>query len=309
MRILNLYVEKDSFVHKLAPVTKLMNAIKIDVKNLTYKYPFSDKNALENVSFTIYQGESVGIIGRNGAGKSTLCYALSGLIPRFFKGKYHGKISIDGEDIQQLPFEKLVKKVGLILQSPFSQISGAKMTVYEEVAFVLENVGTEREEMVRRIEKVLKQFNLWEKRNDNPFELSGGQLQRLTIASVLALEPEILILDEPTSQLDPQGTTEVFETIKKLKELGMTIIIVEHKYEKLVEYVDKIILLNNGKVFAFDEPEKVFSLSQIDDYEIGKTFQTKICKEYNVRNENGYYPVKFQQAVELLKGVQIKWEV
>jgi energy-coupling factor transport system ATP-binding protein len=182
------------------------------------------------------------------------------------------------------------------------------MTVYEEVAFVLENVGTEREEMVRRIEKVLKQFNLWEKRNDNPFELSGGQLQRLTIASVLALEHEILILDEPTSQLDPQGTTEVFETIKKLKELGMTIIIVEHKYEKLVEYVDKIILLNNGKVFAFDEPEKVFSLSQIDDYEIGKPFQTKICKEYNVRNENGYYPVKFQQAVELLKGVQIKWE-
>lgn len=279
------------------------NLAQIRVENLTYRYPLTDYNALENVTFSINKGESVGIIGRNGAGKSTLCFALSGLVPRFFKGKYNGKVYINGEDIREIPLDKLVKKVGLVLQNPFSQISGAKMTVYEEVAFGLENIGVPREEMVNRIEEVLKQFGLWEKRDENPFELSGGQLQRLAIASILALKPEILILDEPTSQLDPQGTNEVFESIGELKKSGMTIIIVEHKFEKLIEYVDKIVFLHNGKLIAYDNPEKVFSLPEIDEYEIGEPFQTTVCKRYNIKNSKGYYPVKFQEAVELLRGV------
>ncbi|ODN30965.1 cobalt ABC transporter ATP-binding protein [Fervidobacterium thailandense] len=275
---------------------------KIRVENLTYAYPFSNRNALENVSFSIERGECVGVIGRSGAGKSTLCLALTGLVPRFFKGKYSGKVLLDGEDVREIPPEKLVNKIGLVLQNPFSQISGARMTVYEEVAFGLENLGIPREEVIERVERVLKDLDLWEKRDENPFELSGGQLQRLAIASILVLQPEILILDEPTSQLDPAGTIEVFEVISEMKKHGTTIVLVEHKYELLVEYADRIIFLHEGRLIAFDEPEKIFSLSEIDDYMVGEPLHTKLCKKLNLKNSRGYYPVKFSEAVEILRG-------
>ncbi|MCX7761441.1 MAG: energy-coupling factor ABC transporter ATP-binding protein [Candidatus Kryptonium sp.] len=276
---------------------------KIKITSLTYAYPMATQNALEDITFSINSGEFIGIIGRNGSGKSTLCFAIAGLIPRFFKGKLNGNIYIDGEDVTKMPLNKLIKKVGLVLQNPFSQISGAKMTVYEEIAFGLENIGTPREEMVEKVEQVLKKFGLWDKKNNNPFELSGGQLQRLAIASILALEPEILILDEPTSQLDPQGADEVFQVVKELRKTGITIIMVEHKFEKLVEYAEKIILLHEGKLIAFEEPEKVFSMPEIDEYQIGEPIQTAICKKLNIRNAKGYYPVKLNEAVELMKGV------
>ncbi|HCI28689.1 MAG TPA: cobalt ABC transporter ATP-binding protein [Fervidobacterium sp.] len=278
---------------------------KISIEHLTYRYPFAKNRSLEDITLSIDAGQSIGIIGRNGAGKSTLCYTLSGLIPRFFHGKIEGSIKIDGEDVPTMSVEKLIRKVGLVLQNPFSQISGAKMTVYEEVAFGLENLGIEKDEMHERIDTVLKQFDLYKKKDKNPFELSGGQLQRLAIASVLALQPEILILDEPTSQLDPCGTTEVFEAISQLKTLGITVIIVEHKFEKLVEYVDKIALLNDGKLVKYDTPEKIFSMPQIEDYGVGQPIYTALCKRMGLKKPNGYYPVSFNETVTLLSGLKM----
>ncbi|MFN6992482.1 MAG: ABC transporter ATP-binding protein, partial [Fervidobacterium sp.] len=193
-----------------------------------------------------------------------------------------------------------------VLQNPFSQISGAKMTVFEEVACGLENLGVPRDEMASRIEDVLKMFGLWEKRNENPFELSGGQLQRLTIASVLALKPEIVIFDEPTSQLDPQATNEVFDAIGKLKKNGITIVIVEHKFDKLVEYTDRIMLLHEGKLLYFDSPEKIFSKPEIYKLQIGEPFHTYVCKKLDVKTKEGYYPAKFHEAVSLLRTVKEK---
>lgn len=278
---------------------------KISIEHLTYRYPFAKNRSLEDITLSIDAGQSIGIIGRNGAGKSTLCYTLSGLIPRFFHGKIEGSIKIDGEDVPTMSVEKLIRKVGLVLQNPFSQISGAKMTVYEEVAFGLENLGIEKDEMHERIDTVLKQFDLYKKKDENPFELSGGQLQRLAIASVLALQPEILILDEPTSQLDPRGTTEVFEAISQLKTLGITVIIVEHKFEKLVEYVDKIALLNDGKLVEYDTAEKIFSMPQIEDYGVGQPIYTALCKRMGLKKPNGYYPVSFNETVTLLSGLKM----
>ncbi|HOQ39923.1 MAG TPA: ABC transporter ATP-binding protein [Fervidobacterium sp.] len=278
---------------------------KISIEHLTYRYPFAKNRSLEDITLSIDAGQSIGIIGRNGAGKSTLCYTLSGLIPRFFHGKIEGSIKIDGEDVPTMSVEKLIRKVGLVLQNPFSQISGAKMTVYEEVAFGLENLGIEKDEMHERIDTVLKQFDLYKKKDENPFELSGGQLQRLAIASVLALQPEILILDEPTSQLDPRGTTEVFEAISQLKTLGITVIIVEHKFEKLVEYVDKIALLNDGKLVEYDTAEKIFSMPQIEDYGVGQPIYTALCKRMGLKKPNGYYPVSFNETVTLLNGLKM----
>ncbi|WP_448375811.1 energy-coupling factor ABC transporter ATP-binding protein [Fervidobacterium sp.] len=280
-----------------------MDNLKVEIEELSYEYPFSKKKVLNNISLSIFSGESVGIIGRNGSGKSTLCFVLTGLVPSFFGGRRTGRVLIDGVDVLQIPKENLVRKVGLVLQNPFSQISGAKTTVFEEVAFGLENLGIERDEMVERIEKVLKRFNLWEKRTQNPFELSGGQLQRLAIASTIVLEPEILILDEPTSQLDPQGTTEVFEVLSELKKSGMTIIIVEHKFEKLVDYVDKLIFLHEGSLIGYGKPEEIFSMREIDIYNVGEPVYTTLCKNIDVKNAHGNYPVHFNEAVELLKGV------
>lgn len=129
---------------------------KIKVESLTYAYPFSDKNALENICFPIMPGECVGIIGRKETGKSTLCLALTGLVPKFFKGRYSGKVLLDGEDVLQNSYEKLVAKIGLVLQNPFSQITGARITVYEEVAFGLENLAIPRDGIKQRVEAVLK---------------------------------------------------------------------------------------------------------------------------------------------------------
>jgi energy-coupling factor transport system ATP-binding protein len=275
---------------------------KIVVQNLSYRYPLSNNKAIEDINFSVCAGESVGIIGRNGSGKSTLCLALTGLVPLFFGGKRSGRVLVDGTDVLEIPKEKLVRKIGLVLQNPFSQISGAKMTVFDEVAFGLENLGVEREEMLERVEKVLRRLDLWSKRDQNPFELSGGQLQRLAIASVLALEPEILVLDEPTSQLDPQGTTEVFEVLSELKRTGITIILVEHKFEKLVEHVDKVIFLHEGKVIGIGTPEEIFSMREIDEYSVGEPIYTSVCKKLNARKPNGKYPVHFEEAIEVLKG-------
>lgn len=284
------------------------NFNKIDVQKLTFRYLFTEFNAIEDISFSVKSGECIGIIGRNGSGKSTLCFALTGLVPNFFRGSYSGNVYIDGENILDIPARKLVQKIGLVLQNPFSQISGAKMTVFEEVAFGLENLGVPRDEMLSRIENVLKMLGLWEKRNENPFELSGGQLQRLAIASVLALKPEIVIFDEPTSQLDPQATNEVFDAIGQLKKNGVTVVIVEHKFEKLVEYTDRIMLLHEGKLLHFDSPEKIFSKPEIDELHIGEPFHTYVCKKMDIRNKEGFYPAKFYEAVNLLKSAKKKFE-
>lgn len=280
-----------------------MDNPKIVVDNLSYRYPTAQRFAIENISFSVSKGEFVGVIGRNGSGKSTLCLSISGLAPKLFRGKRLGSVLINGVDVLEMSGRDVIKKVGLVLQNPFSQISGAKMTVFEEVAFGLENLGVERNEIIEKVENILKKVGLWQKRHDNPFELSGGQLQRLAIASMLVLEPEVIILDEPTSQLDPQGTVEVFEILTELRKSGFTIILVEHKLEKLVEYADRILFLNDGKLIAYDEPEKVFSMEEVKTYGVGMPIYTSFCKKLNIRNQSGYYPVKFDETVQLIKSL------
>ena len=184
----------------------------LEVEHLKYRYPHTIRLALDDISFTAEKGEFIGIIGENGAGKSTLSQAFCGLVPQFYKGAYGGKVTIDGISAAATPTAELCKKVGLIFQNPFNQLSGAKDTVWDEVAFGLENFGVPAEQIHERLDKVLHQLDIWQFRDKNPFDLSGGQMQRVAIASVLAMEPEILLLDEPTSQLDPQGSEEVFHT-------------------------------------------------------------------------------------------------
>ena len=273
----------------------------LEVEHLKYRYPHTKKLALDDISFTAEKGEFIGIIGENGAGKSTLSQAFCGLVPQFYKGAYGGKVTVDGIDAATTPTAELCKKVGLIFQNPFNQLSGAKDTVWDEVAFGLENFGVPAEQIHERLDKVLHQLDIWQFREKNPFDLSGGQMQRVAIASVLAMEPEILLLDEPTSQLDPQGSEEVFHTVELLTKTGITIFMIEQKMEKLASYCDKILLLHEGKQIDFDTPEKIFSRPDLAELGICPPYVTRYCIEQNLFRPDGTYPVTMEDVKRVLK--------
>lgn len=274
-----------------------MSVIRVD--GLKYKYPDTDKLALNDVSFTVEKGEFIGIVGRNKSGKTTLCYALAGLVPHFFSGAYGGKVFVNDLEILQHEIEDIIADMGLVFENPFSQMTGAKFTVFEEIAFGLENKGIERSEMVARIEESLALLDIEELRDKNPFSLSGGQMQRVAIASVIAMKPQVLVLDEPTSQLDPQGSEEVFQVVENLAKEGITIIMAEHKIEKIANYSDRVILLDEGELVAIDTPEKIFSREDLETHGVLAPAATRIAKALNIQNtQTGLYPITIPDLID-----------
>ncbi|MUK87598.1 ATP-binding cassette domain-containing protein [Ornithinibacillus sp. L9] len=264
----------------------------IQVEGLKYKYPDTDQLALDDISFEVKQGEFIGLIGRNTAGKSTLCFALSGLVPHFFNGGYGGKVFVNGLEVRQHEVGDIAAHVGLVFENPFSQMTASKYTVFEEIAFGLENMGVERNEMITRMDESLDLLDITSIKDKHPFDLSGGQMQRVAIASVIAMKPKILILDEPTSQLDPQGSEEVFKVVENLTKEGITIIMAEHKIDKLAEYADKVALIDHGKLIDFDTPAKVFSRDDLPDYGITAPTATRIGKALGIKDsKTDLFPV------------------
>ncbi|MDN4607987.1 ABC transporter ATP-binding protein [Sporosarcina highlanderae] len=271
-----------------------MNAL--TVKNLKYKYPDSSNLALNDISFTVKKGEFIGIAGMNTAGKTTLCYALCGLVPHFFKGAYGGEVLIGDMNVLSNEISDIAAKVGLVFENPFSQMTGAKLTVYDEIAFGLENYGVSREDMHKRIQKTMQLLDIEHLRNKNPFSLSGGQMQRVALASVIAMQPDILILDEPTSQLDPEGAEEVFRVVERLAEGGMTIIMVEQKLEKLAAYADRILLLHEGKLVQYGTPSEVFLREDLGRFGVEPPMYVKVARALGLRNEKtGLYPIRLEE--------------
>ena len=273
---------------------------KINIKNLSYQYSLGNERALKDISITINDGDFIGVIGANKAGKTTFCKALAGLVPHFYKGDFSGNIIIDDLNTKENSISNISLKVGLVFQDPFNQISGAKLTVYDEVAFGLENIGLERAKMIERIDYYLELMGITAQKNSNPFELSGGQMQRLAIASIMAREPNIFVLDEPTSQLDPQGSEEVFEAVDKLREKNLTVIMVSQKVEKIAKYANNILLLNQGKVIDFDKTEKVFSRDDLKEFGVRPPVYTEIAKELKLKNEQKNYPITKEELEKLV---------
>ncbi|WP_164667883.1 energy-coupling factor ABC transporter ATP-binding protein [Virgibacillus doumboii] len=268
----------------------------IDVEGLKYKYPDTDKLVLNDISFKVEKGEFIGLIGRNTAGKSSLCFALTGLVPHFFKGAYGGKVLIDGMELKKQDIGEIAAKVGLVFENPFSQMTGSKFSVYEEIAFGLENMGVERKEMITRIDESLELLDITAIKDKNPFDLSGGQMQRVAIASVIAMRPDVLILDEPTSQLDPQGSAEVFKVVENLTKEGITIMMAEHKMEKISQYADKVLLLDDGKLIDYDTPANVFSRDDLLDHGIAAPVVTRVAKALGMKDSGtGAYPVTLSE--------------
>ncbi len=238
---------------------------KIELRDVSYKYPYTRDLALKEITYTFDSGKFYGIIGENGGGKTTLCNLIRGLIPHFYKGKLQGDVIVNGTDIRDWDLGELSAQIGYVFENPFTQISGIKPTVFEEVAMGLENLGVPKEKIIEKVMNVCNLLKIQDLIKNNPNELSGGQRQRVAFASIISMETEMLIIDEPTSQLDPQGTEDVFEIIKTLKKSDKTIILVEHKIDMIAEYCDEIIVMQDGKMAFSGTTHEILSNMEIMD--------------------------------------------
>lgn len=229
----------------------------VQLRNVTYSYPVTSTQALRRVDLVIDEGEVVGVVGPSGSGKSTLCHVIAGFVPHFHGGTLEGDVVVDGVRSDDAELHEMTSRVGLVFQNPFTQMSGSKYTVREELAFGLENLGVERNEMLERIEKAAADTRIENILDRSPYATSGGQQQRVALASILVMQPKILVLDEPTSQLDPAGTREVFGIISRLADAGMTVVIVEHKMEWMAQVTDRVVALLNGSIHTAGPPSDV----------------------------------------------------
>jgi energy-coupling factor transporter ATP-binding protein EcfA2 len=274
----------------------------IHIDSFSFTYATAISQALRGINLVIPAGQFCGIVGPNGAGKSTLCYALSGFVPHFYRGIYDGQVIVGGRKMTETALSQLAGEIGLVFQNPFNQISGARFTVREEVAFGLENLAVPREEMQERVAQVLEQTGLSDLADRSPYTLSGGQQQRLAIASMLVMRPKLLVLDEPTSQLDPLGTKEIFVVLHELVKQGeTTVILTEHKLERLASSVDRVIVLHDGQIIDDGPPQKVLTSQHIGEYGVPQTRYTRaarLASELGKVPQDRRLPVTLEQAVE-----------
>jgi len=231
-------------------------SVAISIENLTFNYRDNERSALKNIQGQIEDGTFVAVMGHGGAGKSTLCYTLNGLVPRFFRGQYQGRVILKGQEVARHKVAEMSRMVGLVLQDFEAQLFSTNVEL--EVAFGPENHCLPRPEIERRIQRYLTFVGLEKLRHREPASLSGGQKQRLAIASVLALEPKILVMDEPTTDLDPQGREEVLSVADSLREEGRMLLMIDHEPETAVN-ADQIWLMRDGIVLTQGPPAEILT--------------------------------------------------
>jgi len=275
----------------------------IETRRLTYTYAGATRPSLEDVSIRIEAGQFVILTGPSGCGKTTLCRCFNGLIPHFYHGKLEGGLTVAGLRVDEHPIYELARHVGLVFQSPENQLFA--LSAEKDVAFGLENLGMPRDEIRKRVDWALQITGIEDLRDRAAHELSGGQQQRVAIACVLAMRPEVMVLDEPTSFLDPLGAQKIFEVIHDLnKRLGITIILIEHRLDLASKYADHVIVMDEGRIVLDGEPREVFNSEQARLIGVGIPKATRL---YQLLKENGVHlkkiPVTSEEVSRLL------WEV
>lgn len=240
----------------------------VDIKNYSFQYMISEEPALIDINLQLEAGKLYAIVGPNGGGKTTLANAIRGFVPKFHLGEEEGDIVVFDKNLKDVTLPELADKIGFVFQNPFTQMSGGKSTVFEELAFGLENLGVEKNEIIERVNKVLAETNLEGLRDKNPLELSGGQQQRVALASVLVMDQPLLIIDEPTSQLDPKSTDDIFNIINRLKARGKTIILIEHKIDQIAEFADEVIVMADGQIHLQGDPKSIFQDPKLDELNV-----------------------------------------
>lgn len=273
----------------------------IKIENLSFSYPLSEKKVLDNVSISIASGEFVLLCGRSGCGKTTLLRQIKSEISP--KGTKNGKVYVDGEDVEGMTLRNSSQKIGFVMQNPDNQIVTDK--VWHELAFGLENLGLNNEKIRLRVAEMTSYFGIspWFEKNVN--ELSGGQKQLLNLASVMAMHPEVLILDEPTSQLDPISAENFLSTVDKInKELGVTVIITEHRLEEIFPCVDRVIAMEEGKIIADGTPAQIGNKFESLPEFLRLSAPTAM-RIFNEVKSNGACPVTVREGRAWLKNQKI----
>ena len=271
----------------------------ISLEHVGYRYPLGREDAVRDVSFQVEQGQVCALLGANGSGKTTICNLIRGFIPRFYRGEPTGLVQLAGRPVEQYDDAELTETVGYSFQNPFTQMSGVKDNVREEIAYALENLGVERDAMAARVDAMIDLLHLGDIADANPLELSGGQRQRVAIAAVLVTDPPIVVLDEPTSQLDPQSTEDVFNIIALLKRQGKTVILVEHKIDLVARYSDLVILMEDGGVAMSGPARRVLTDPQVLDHGGQLPEVTRFFLERNQKlGLNDPVPLSVEDAIE-----------
>jgi energy-coupling factor transport system ATP-binding protein len=252
----------------------------ISVEDFSYSYKGTTRKALDHVSFSVDEFECCAILGPAEAGKTTLCYAISAVLPHYFSGGLvEGGILTAGLDSITTPLEEMMKRVGCLIQNSSLYLTGIKPTVREEIAFSMENTGVERNEIIDRVQTTMSELGIDHLAHRDPQTLSGGEMQRVALACVLSLDPQILILDEPTSSLDQEGMRDLRIILKKLKG-KKTILLVEQRMELLPGLADRILVLSNGRSVYHGTPEPFFSDSNCIQLGVGAPIWTQAYFSY-----------------------------
>lgn len=274
----------------------------IEIKELTYHYPKEIKPVIKDINLQLNKGEILFIVGESGSGKSTLAKCISGAVPNFYGGTIQGSVSIDGEDIIEMKHNKRATEVTMVFQDPESQLIMNK--VHREIAFGLENVGVESSEIKRRIWEAMQFSNILDIANREINTLSGGQKQRVAITSAIAYLPNCIILDEPTSQLDPASAEDVIALIKKInEELGITIIIIEQRIDRWFDIADKVLVLSRGEIAFSGNKQELYNekKEELLDFLPG---YLKISKALNILN----MPYSLREARRTIEAFKYEYE-
>lgn len=279
----------------------------IDIKNFSFKYKKSKNNALSGINLSIKKGDFVGVIGNSGAGKSTFTYALNGVIPHHFEGDFYGEVKINGLDTVESTPSELALTVGSVFQDIDGQMVSS--VVEDEILFGLENFGVPHNEIEKRITDILKMVGIENLRYRNISTLSGGQKQKVAIAAVVALMPDILVLDEPTAELDPQSSLQIFSMLKKLnEELGITIIVVEQKIMLLSEFSKRMLIIKDGSIYLDGSPDEVLRDTKIlEQAGVNCPRVASLANNLSERNlYSGAVPVNINAAENMVRSIITK---
>jgi energy-coupling factor transporter ATP-binding protein EcfA2 len=249
----------------------------LEIAGLNFRYPDAPRKAVQDFDLEVDEGEVVVLAGPSGCGKSTLFRAVNGLIPHMYSGEYSGEVKVTGKVVRESAMRDLAQAVGFLFQNPENQIF--MFTVERDVAFGLENLGVPREEMRRRVDEVISLLGIGDLAQRAPHELSDGQKQRVALAGVLAMRPGLVILDEPTSLLDPKTAMELVELVGKLrKELGTTFVVVEHRLDLLVRVADRMVVMSEGRKVLDGSPREVLFGDEAEGYGVSVPVITRLQK-------------------------------
>ena len=272
----------------------------IEFQDFSFKYYGTDFLALKKINLTIDEGEYIVITGPSGCGKTTLCRTINGLVPQFHRGYIAGNVIVNGMNTRDHTVAEMATIAGLVFQQPENQL--VTLNVEKEIAFGPENLGVDPAEIRRRVEELIDLLEIEHLRNKHPHEMSGGEQQRVAIASILALKPKILVADEPTSNLDPKSAEMILNIISGLNKRDMTVVLVEHRLDLVSKDASRIVLMNEGRIVADGRPRDVLAMDMCQEIGVGVPKATLVYRRLRERGVHlGNVPLTGQELAQLVK--------